>query len=105
MPRPQHTRSQASDRIATRKAQYLRLVRTVVLGTIAVAVAIIWLGDQYGIAREETLQYLLGAAIFVVGLALLGLLGSGGLLVVRRILGRAEPSTQTTEDPEKTDLS
>lgn len=93
MSRQQHSKSirlrgrkaHATQRISSRRTESLRLVRTVVLGAGAVAAAIIWLGDQYGIEPAETLSYLGSAALFVVGLALLGLLGFTLSLGVKKI--------------------
>ncbi|MEQ9452132.1 MAG: hypothetical protein RJQ07_11165 [Pseudomonadales bacterium] len=104
MPRPPHTRSQAADRIANQRAANIRLVRTVILGTIAVTVAIVWLGDQYGIAREETLQYLGATLLFVVGLAGLGFLGFLTMLLVRRLRQRRDEAALSA-DREKSDQS
>ncbi len=96
-------RAHATERIAAQRAANLRLIRTVILGTIAVAVAIIWLGDQYGIERQETLQYLLAAVLFVVTLGVLGFLGFGCLWLFRT-WSRRRNETQATEDLVKSDL-
>ncbi len=106
MPRPQHrtpkTRTHAAERIAVQRAANLRLIRTVILGTIAVAVAIIWLGDQYGIEREETLQYLLAAVLFVATLGALGFLGFGCLWIFRTWSQRRR-AARANEDLERND--
>ena len=103
MPKPRpRQRSQAIDRVAQQRAGNLRLMRTVLLGTIAVALALLWLGDQYGIARDETLQYLSAALIFVLTLAVLALIGFGAVVLVRRYAARQAP---TSVDPEKSDPS
>ena len=77
--------SRVRDRVAGQKARSARLIRTVLLGAVAVIVAILWLGDQYGIEREETLEFLLASAIFVGGLTLTGIAGALVLWSLRRL--------------------
>ena len=95
--RPARSRESAPRTQARRQAN-LRLARTVVLGSIAVLLAIVWLGDQYGIDREETLRYLGGALGFVGALTLLGITAGALLVGVRWLLAR-----RATADREKND--
>lgn len=89
----------------------MRLIRTVILGAIAVAVAVVWMGDQYGIERQETLRYLGTAALFVGLLVGCGLIGLATLIAARWI--RARPKLMpklirklgASVDPERSDRS
>ena len=67
---------------------HARLSRTIVLGTVAVAAAIVWLGDAYDVETEDLLSALTASLAFVGILASLALIG--GLLLggVRRLLGK-----------------
>jgi hypothetical protein len=56
-----------------------RLTRTVLLGTIAVAVGVYWLADSYGVDRAELLEYLKTSLAFVLFFAVFGMLA--GLLI------------------------
>jgi hypothetical protein len=55
---------------------------------MAVSGAIVWIGDQYGIEPEETIQFLAYSAIFVVALVFAGLLGALSLSLIRRLIRR-----------------
>ncbi len=61
---------------------------------MALSGAIVWIGDQYGIDPEETIQFLAYSAIFVVALVFAGFFGALMLsffkLLVRRLLGRPD---------------
>ena len=56
-----------------------RLTRTVLLGSIAVAFAIYWLADSYGVDAAEIFEYLKTSLFFVPFFALFGALA--GMLV------------------------
>ena len=56
-----------------------RLARTVVLGSIAVAVALYWLADSYGVDMDELLGYLKTSLAFVLFFAVFGMLA--GMLI------------------------
>lgn len=56
-----------------------RLVRSVVLGSVAVAFAIYWLAESYGVDWRELLGYLKASLAFVLFFALAGVLA--GLLI------------------------
>ncbi len=88
-------RTHAVERNEARRLANVRLIRTMILGTIATGAALYWLGDQYGIEPEVIKAYLLSAFVFVAGLAGLGLLGTGVLLGFKRLSrgrGRNDPS-------------
>ncbi|XOV82311.1 MAG: hypothetical protein ACFHXK_15785 [bacterium] len=80
----------AIERTSARRAGWLRLTRTIVLGTIAVVFAIIWIGDQYGIERDVMYEFLATSALFVGLLVVAGLLGAGLLLSIRWIVRRRD---------------
>ena len=81
-------RTQAAERTSGQKTSAARLARTIVLGTMAVSGAIVWIGDQYGIEPEETIQFLAYSAIFVVALVFAGLLGALSLSLIRMLIRR-----------------
>ena len=88
--RHHHQRSHAGDRQGSGRRASLRLLRSVLLGTLAVGLAIYWLGDQYGISSEETLEFMATAGLFVALLIVAGLLGFGGLLLLRKLIAGRE---------------
>ena len=65
-----------------------RLGRTVVLGAIAAGLGIWWLGRAYGVESSQLLRYLLGSALFVIGLVGLAVVGA---LLVRAVRRRRLP--------------
>ena len=58
---------------------HARLTRTILLGTVAVALAIAWLADAYDVETKDLLQALTASLGFVGVFAALALLG--GLLL------------------------
>lgn len=60
------------------------LTRTVVLGCIAAAAGIWWLGRAYEVDNERLLGYLLSSVAFVAVMALLGVAGAAVVWLVRR---------------------
>ncbi|MGK0222134.1 MAG: hypothetical protein ACI9ON_001372 [Limisphaerales bacterium] len=108
MTRPKRTRSRPIDRS---RPENMRLIRTIILGAIAVTVAIVWMGDQYGIEREETLRYLGTAALFVGLLVGCGLLGLGTLIAARwirarpKLIPKPSPKKGASVEPERNDPS
>ncbi|NCF44794.1 MAG: hypothetical protein GWP70_08245 [Proteobacteria bacterium] len=62
------------------------MLRTILLGTVAMIAGVLWLGEQYGVEREETLNLLAASAGFVLILVATGLLGAGIIWVVRLLL-------------------
>ena len=81
--------AQAVERVESTKKSWRRLIRTLVLGTVATVLALIWIADQYGIEREVILSFLGTSTLFVLVLVMLGLVGAGILLAVKRL--RATP--------------
>lgn len=66
----------------TRRSTQRRLIRTIVLGTAAVAAAIYWLARELGIDSEELLDYALTSLMLVGAMVVLAL---GGALALRGI--------------------
>jgi hypothetical protein len=65
-----------------------RLMRTIVLGTVAVAFAIYWLADAYEVDTEELLSYLRTSLAFVLLFVVAGVLGGLLLRGLRRLRNR-----------------
>ena len=65
-----------------------RIVRTVMLGSIAVAFGIYWLARSYGVEAAELLTYLKASIAFVGFFALTGVLAGLVLWLVGRFRGR-----------------
>lgn len=72
----------------TRSKQHRRLVRTIVLGTVAVAASIAWLASELGMDRGELLDFALTSLFMVLGVVALGLLGAGLLRGLKRLFRR-----------------
>ena len=66
-----------------------RLARTILLGTLAVAFCLYWLGESFGVDWADMRGYLLTSLLFVAVPAVLALSGTLVLLVVRRLRRRA----------------
>ncbi|MEM9622189.1 MAG: hypothetical protein AAF993_11100 [Pseudomonadota bacterium] len=81
-------KSIAEERQAARRIGWVRLVRTVLLGTVALGAGIYWGAQQFGIDRELVLAFLSGSLLFVGGLVIAGLLGAVILLLVKRLLDK-----------------
>ncbi|MCR9261962.1 MAG: hypothetical protein NXH95_19790 [Pseudomonadaceae bacterium] len=80
----------AIERSSARRKGWLRLTRTIVLGTIAAVFAIIWMGDQYGIEREVMYEFLATSALFVGLLVVAGLAGAALIMAVRWLFHRRD---------------
>jgi uncharacterized membrane protein YdjX (TVP38/TMEM64 family) len=78
--------TRASERVSTQRRKTNRTLRTILLGTLAMIGGVIWLGDQYGVEREETLSLLVASAGFVGALVLAGVLGAVLIWLLRRLL-------------------
>lgn len=65
-----------------------RLARTVVLGSIAVAFAVYWLAQSYGVDARELLDYLKASAAFVLFFGLAGVLAGLVIWMIGRFRGR-----------------
>ena len=80
------SKPRAIERTSAQRAGWLRLTRTIALGTIATAVALVWIGEQYGIERKVMLEFLATSALFVGLLVVAGLLGAVVLWLLRKLL-------------------
>ena len=74
--------------VRRRVRSHARLTRTILLGTVAVALAIAWLADAYDVETKELLHALAGSLGFVGVFAALALLGGLLLGLVRRLWRR-----------------
>ena len=61
-----------------------RLVRTILLGTVAVGVSLIWVARELELDRAELLGYLANSALFVAVLIACALLGAVVAWLIRR---------------------
>lgn len=66
------------------KLQARRLLRTVVLGTLALGAGVWYLADMFGVDRAELLGYLGTSALLLLGLILLAAAAVGLLRLLRR---------------------
>ena len=82
------TKPSAIERASARRAGWIRLTRTILLGTLATVAAIVWLGEQYGIQRQVMLEFLGTSALFVLLLMLGGLGATVVVWLVRRLWQR-----------------
>ncbi len=69
-----------------RKPRQSRLVRTIALGTVAVAFAIYWLALEYGVDTDELVGFLGLSVLFVGGIVGLALFGGFVLWIVKKYL-------------------
>ncbi len=60
-----------------------RLARTVFLGSVAVAFAVYWLAESYGVDTSALLDYLKTSLAFVLFFALLGILAGVLIWLIR----------------------
>ncbi len=67
----------------TQKAPY-KLLRMVLMATLALGFALYWLTDSFAIDRRELLDYAGASLGFVLGLALIAVLAGSLLAWVRR---------------------
>ena len=61
---------------STRSTQHRRLVRTIVLGSVAVFAAIAWLSSELGMDREELVEFALTGLWLVLAMVVLALAGA-----------------------------
>ena len=80
--------TRASERVSAQRKSTPRMFRTILLGTVAMVAGIIWLGDQYGVERQETIELMLASAGFVLGLTAAGVLGAVFIRLLRRVFNR-----------------
>lgn len=65
-----------------------RLVRSIVLGTLAVVASIVWLAGELGMDRRELLDFALTSLLMVLATVGLAILGAAGLRLLKRLLRR-----------------
>ena len=80
--------TRASERVSAQRKRTPRMFRTILLGTVAMVAGIIWLGDQYGVERQETIELTLASAGFVLGLTAAGVLGAVFIRLLRHVFNR-----------------
>ena len=80
--------TQASERVSAQRKSMPRMFRTILLGTVAMVAGIIWLGDQYGVERQETIELMLASAGFVLALTAAGVLGAVLIRLLRHVFNR-----------------
>ena len=82
------TKPRAIERTSAQRAGWLRLTRTIALGTIATAAGLVWIGEQYGIEAEVMFEFMATSALFVGLLVVAGLVGTLLLWLIRKLLRR-----------------
>lgn len=80
--------TRARERVSAQRKSMPRMFRTILLGTVAMVAGIIWLGDQYGVERQETIDLMLASAGFVLGLTAAGVLGAVLIRLLRHVFNR-----------------
>jgi hypothetical protein len=76
----------AIERNASQKTGWWRFARTVALGTIALTLGVIWVGEQYGVDRREVLEFF-GTGLLFVGVLVVGaLVFIAAFIALRRLL-------------------
>ena len=68
--------TRASERVSAQRKGSGTMFRTILLGTVAMVAGVLWLGDQYGVERKETIELLLTSAGFVLVLTAAGAFGA-----------------------------
>ena len=80
--------TRASERVSAQRKSMPRMFRTILLGTVAMVAGIIWLGDQYGVERQETIELMLASVGFVLALTAAGVLGAVLIRLLRHVFNR-----------------
>ncbi len=85
--------TRASDGAAVRKRKQAaasnrtrKLARTIVLGAVAVFLAILWLSNELGLDRGELLGFLATSLLLIAIVVLLAMLAAGLIALIRRFL-------------------
>ena len=73
---------------STRSVQQRRLIRTIVLGSVAVFAAIAWLSSELGMDRDELIEYALTGLWLVLDMVVLALAGAALLRGLKWLLRR-----------------
>jgi len=81
-------RPSAIERSTARRAGWMRLTRTIALGTIATVAALFWVADQYGIEREVMMEFVATSVLFVGLLIAAGLCATVVLWAVKHFSNR-----------------
>jgi hypothetical protein len=82
--------TRASERVSSQRQGSGRMFRTILLGTVAMVAGVLWLGDQYGVERKETIELLLASAGFVLLLTVAGVFGALLIRLMRRVFNRRD---------------
>ncbi len=82
--------TRASERVSAQRKGSGRMLRTILLGTVAMVAGVLWLGDQYGVEREETIELLLTSGAFVLLLTAAGVFGALLIRLLRWLLSRRD---------------
>ena len=77
--------TRASERVSSQRQGSGRRFRTILLGTVAMVAGVLWLGEQYGVERKETVELLLTSAGFVLLLTVAGVFGALLIRLMRRV--------------------
>ena len=72
----------------TRRASQRRLVRTIVLGSLAVAAAIAWLGEEFGMDAGELVGYAVTSLLLVLVMVASALVAAALLRGLKRLFDR-----------------
>ena len=72
-------------RAAPKRAASQRLVRTILLGSVAVVLALAWLVREFQLDVDELLGFLGVSVVFVLGFAACGVLGFALVWLVKRL--------------------
>lgn len=92
--RPRTARAGADQDVARRRrlaaagARTRRLTRTILLGSVVVFLAIVWLARELELDRDELLGYLATSLLLVGGIMALAVVAGGLLWLVRRLFSR-----------------
>ena len=78
-----------------RGAGHRRLVRTLLLGTLAVAASIYWLAVEYEVNMGELAGYLWASILFVALFAALAVAGAVALRAMKRLRSRSRSGKRT----------
>jgi hypothetical protein len=68
-----------------------RLTRTILLGTVAVAFALYWLADSYGVDPADLIKNLKTSLLFVAVFVGMGIVGGVLLWLLRRLRASRSP--------------
>ncbi len=78
-----------------------RLARTILLGSVAVAFSLYWLGRSFEVSWDEMRGYLLTSLLFVAVPASLAVLAGSLLWLVKRLGGGRGPGASKAPDAER----